>query len=239
MIPRLYRFHVTVTFHTGAFTSNIDRKIKKSLLILVYKGPTHFSETCMKGQSRLYFQSLVDKTNALLMPSHCPDIKVTVSEDEDEDEVTEEKPSYRIKVQFKNEMPAERTKQWSSTFSTASKLLIKAKKDIMRAAVKREQKTQIHNLIFSGSLRPADIAQEARHRNRMIHVDCEVCQQQCHSLREYVRHMKAFHPDFIFKCSVCGTGYRSYNGKFKHEKTHSGSKFVCMICGWPLKSRIR
>ena len=232
LIARLYRFHIVVTFHTGAFFSDADRNYKKALFTLVYKAGDYFCETCKMGQSGEYFQSLVDKTNASLMPSHCPDIKITLSEDEIQ-EVPD--PKLHIKLEFKHELPPEHTKQWSSTFSIASKLLNKAKKERMRASIKKEQKTQIHNLIFSGGLHPADIAQEARKGHKMINVDCDVCAVKCRSLREYVQHMTDKHPDHIFRCTVCGRGYRSYNGKYKHEKQHFGTKFVCMICGRAFK----
>ena len=222
--------------YTGTWMTNSDRNFGNTLFHLVFKGADHFGETCKIGQYASYFQSLVQKTQLNLMPSYCEDIKIILSEDDNTAEDKELKP-VRVKLEFKMDMPVAKRKNWLSTFSTASKLLAKARKAQLRVDIKHENKAKIHTLIHSGQLCPSDIAAEARHSNKMIMVNCEVCNEQCQSLRRYVTHMTEHHPDFQFTCAICGRQYRTWSGKRKHERTHDGNKFVCMVCGRAFKIR--
>ena len=207
-------------------------EISETLFHLVFKGADHFGETCKIGQYASYFQSLVQKTQLNLMPSHCEDIKIILSEDDDTAEDKELKP-VRVKLEFKTDMPTAKRKSWLSMFSTASKLLAKARKEQLRVDIKCENKAKIH----SGQLCPCDIAVEARHSNKMIMVNCEVCNEQCRSLRWYVTHIMEHHLDFQFTCAICGWQYRTWSGKRKHERTHDRNKFICMVCGRAFKIR--
>ena len=38
------------------------------------------------------------------------------------------------------------------------------------------------------------------------------------------------HPEVPWICSVCDRQYKSYNGCYKHEKSHSEFKLFCAIC---------
>ena len=233
LIARLYQFHIAVVFHKGVWMTNKDNDWTKTMFTLVFQGVQNYSETCKEGQSGLYLQSLVNKTNSALMPPHCADLKVSISSDDETEQKTDIK---KIKVEFKKEVSEEKTRYWSSKFSVAAKLLAKAKKEKYRSEIKKEKQAQIHTLIYSGTLRPVEIAHEARQGHKMIHVLCDICNITCRSQRNYIVHMKEHHPQVTFPCSICGKQYRTWSGRFKHEKTHSGQHYVCMICGRAFKT---
>ena len=176
--------------------------------MLVFRGDT-FSEMCMLHKSDLYLQSLVAKTDAGLMLSHCPDIKISLLESADKHPKLSMKPNVMVK-------PLKSAQQ-----SVAAKLLDKAKRDLRSIVGKTEKQLLITELIHSGQAGG----------NKIISVDCGLCNTTCRSMREYVHHMRKYHPEAIFTCDVCGKVYQSFNGRYKHMKVYSGNKVVCMVCG--------
>ena len=208
LIARLYRFHVGVVFKNGVWHTNWDNNIQKTLFVLVFRGGT-FSETCKLNKSDLYLQSLVAKTDAGLMPSHLPDVKISLLDSAEKDPKFSMKPKVIVK-------PLKSAQQ-----SVAAKLLDKAKRDLHSIVEKTEKQLLITELICSGWAGG----------NKVISVDCGLCNTICRSMREYVHHMREYHPEATFTCEVCGKVYQSFNGHYKHMKIHSGNKVVCMVCG--------
>ena len=86
-------------------------------------------------------------------------------------------------------------------------------------------------LIMSGTLRPAMIANKARISNKRIVITCEFCSTLQASRRQYIKHRKDMHPAELWICKVCSRGYKSYNGCYKHEKGHEAFKIFCPVCG--------
>ena len=208
LIARLYRFHVGVVFKNGVWHTNWDNDINKTMFVLVFRGDT-FSKMCKLNKSDLYLQSLVAKTDAGLMPLHCPDVKISLLDSAEKDPKLSMKPKVIVK-------PVKSAQQ-----SVATKLLDKAKRDLCSTVEKTEKQQLITELIHSGQAGG----------NKMISVDCTLCNIICRSTREYVWHMREYHPEATFTCDICGKVYQSFNGRYKHMKVHSGNKVVCIVCG--------
>ena len=117
-------------------------------------------------------------------------------------------------------------------YSAATKVLLKAKKELMAVNVKKEKTQKITAVIQSGTLRPALIAQKAREKsNRRVQVHCQFCDEVSESRRKYILHRKDKHPDELFYCKVCSRGYQSFNGCYIHEKSHAEFSIFCPVCG--------
>ena len=209
LISRLYRIHVAVVLSNCVWHTNHDRDIKKALFVLIFRGEI-FTETYQINHSDVYLQSLHDKTQTGLMPSHCPDVKISLL-DTDKDPKLSMTPKVVIKKEIK---PFKSAQQ-----SVAAKLLTKAKKELRDD--KTGKKQFITELIRSGRLGG----------NKMIGMKCSLCETTCRSTREYVQHMRQYHLEATFPCDICGKIYQSFNGRYKHMKIHTGHKVVCMICG--------
>ena len=92
-----------------------------------------------------------------------------------------------------------------SQYKAAINLVVKARKDRENLDSKWKLQNIIKQTIQSGNLRPADIAEKAHSIRKMRAVTCEICSKQCHSLREFMSHMKDDHP------SVHGVGGTNMN----------------------------
>ena len=51
------------------------------------------------------------------------------------------------------------------------------------------------------------------------------------------RHLETDHRDSLMKCSLCGKGYRSYQGLQYHMERHKGTSFPCPVCDARLSSK--
>ena len=60
-----------------------------------------------------------------------------------------------------------------------------------------------------------------RHRKPRKRVfKCPVCQHKDNTQAEQNMHIKTKHADFHFMCKHCPKSYQTFNGKWKHQKTH-------------------
>ena len=121
--------------------------------------------------------------------------------------------------------------QGAAKYNRALKALVKAKKEHASLDVKKESSQCRTQLIMSGTLRPAIIANKARISNKRIVITCEFCSEVQASRRQYIKHRKQMHPEHLWHCKVCSRGYKSYNGCYKHEKSHEDYKLACGVCG--------
>ena len=121
--------------------------------------------------------------------------------------------------------------QGAAKYNRALKALVKAKKEHASFEVKKESSQCRTQLIMSGTLRPAMIANKARISNKRIIITCEFCSEVQSSHRQYIKHRKQMHPEQLWHCKVCSRGYKSYNGCYKHEKSHEDYKLACGVCG--------
>ena len=182
------------------------------------------------------------------MPSHCTDMKQVEQEDDVvfveehaggkhkvKSEIKMEiKLDKELKVVLKNE-PLLRFKpkkgNKASTFSTASKLVAHAKKEVQVKEEHQQQSQAITALIATHTLTATNITLKAMN-NRMQAMDCTLCVKQCHSKRQMLKHIKDDHPGAKWPCDFCGKQYDSYNGKYKHEcSAQSKKKYLCSTCG--------
>ena len=81
----------------------------------------------------------------------------------------------------------------ASTYSTASKLVAHAKKEVQVKEEHQQQSQAITALIASYTLTAANIASKAVN-NRMQAMDCTLCDKQCRSKRQMLKHIKGDHP---------------------------------------------
>ena len=120
--------------------------------------------------------------------------------------------------------------QGATKYNRALKALVKAKKEHASLDVKKESSQRRTQLIMSGTLCPAMIANKACISNKRIVVTCEFCSEVQASRRQYIKHWKQMYPEQLWHCKVCSRGYKSYNGCYKHEKSHEDYKFACGVC---------
>ena len=149
VIARLYRFHFGLVLNCGQWCTSVTKEMHRCTFILLFRGPTEFVETCHTNGAERYLKSLVDSTKHGLMPSHCTDMKQVEQEDEDDVVFIEEHAGRKCKVksEIKTEIkldkelrvvlkhePLPRFKpkkgNKASTFSTVSKLVTRAKKEV-------------------------------------------------------------------------------------------------------------
>ena len=109
---------------------------------------------------------------------------------------------------------------------------MKAKKEHTSLDIKKESSQCRTQLIMSGNLRPAQIADKARGiSNKSIVISCDFCPKVLGSRRKYIKHCKDCHPDKLWYCKVCSKEYRSYNGCYKNERAHEAFRLFCGVCG--------
>ena len=141
----------------------------------------------------------------------------------------------QIKMEVKSEFQPVRfskTKhQGAAKYNRALKALVKAKKEHASLEVKKESSQCRTQLIMSGNLRPAMIANKARISNKRIVIMCEFCSEVQASCRQYIKHWKQMHPKQLWHCQVCSRSYKTYNGCYMHEKCHEDFKLFCGVCG--------
>ena len=239
LISRLYQFHTAVLFKSGFWCTSENNNLKDCMLILIYNGVHSFSETCNIDSSLIYTNSLVEKTNKGHMPSHRSDLKVSLIEPEAEESEDQQDIKPRIKTEITTE------KKFHMGFGTAGNsklalnLVLKSRKQQDNLDSKRKLKELITKKIQSGNLNVSAIAAKARTVRKMQAVPCEFCQKQCRSIREFVVHMKEDHPGCRLKCSICARTFKSWSGRYKHERGHDSStaSIICLVCGrafhWP------
>ena len=121
--------------------------------------------------------------------------------------------------------------QGAAKYNRPLKALVKAKNEHASLEVKKESSQRRTQLIMSGTLCPAMIANKARISNKRIVITCEFCSQVQASLGQYIKHRKHMHPDQLWLCKVCSRGYKSYNSCYKHEKSHEAFKLFCPVSG--------
>ena len=121
--------------------------------------------------------------------------------------------------------------QGAAKYNRALKALVKAKKEHASLDFKKESSQRRTQLIMSGTLRPAMIANKAHISNKRIVITCEFCSEVQASRRQYIKHQKQMHPEQLWLCKVCSRGCKSYNGCYKHEKSHEDFKLACGVCG--------
>ena len=121
----------------------------------------------------------------------------------------------------------------NSQYKAALNLVVKACKDKDNLDSKWKTQNIIKQMLQSGNLRPAEIADKGHLIRTMQAIDCEICSNQCWSLREFMSHMKDDHPGGKLKCSYCDKTFSSWSGRYKHEQEHDSSTatIICMICG--------
>ena len=57
------------------------------------------------------------------------------------------------------------------------------------------------------------------------------CDEKTQSNKDLTSHITASHPNFKFPCSYCQKTYDSFNGKYKHERSHAPKVHQCEYCG--------
>ena len=62
-------------------------------------------------------------------------------------------------------------------------------------------------------------------------MSCALCGADCLSRRKFVLHMQEYHPDATYSCRFCQKIYQTWNGCYKHERTHTEAKSICTVCG--------
>ena len=127
--------------------------------------------------------------------------------------------------------------QGAAKYNTALKALVKAKKEHASLEVKKESSQHRTQLIMSGTLHLAMIANKARISNKRIVITCEFCSQVQASCRQYIKHRKQMHPDQLWFCKVCSRGYKSYNGCYKHEKAMKLSNYFVLSAARDLTTK--
>ena len=78
--------------------------------------------------------------------------------------------------------------QGAAKYNRALKALVKAKKEHASLEVKKESSQCRTQLIMSGTLRPAMIANKAHISNKRIVITCEFCSEVQASRRQYIKH---------------------------------------------------
>ena len=121
--------------------------------------------------------------------------------------------------------------QGAAKYNRTLKAFVKAKKAHASLDVKKESSQCRTQLIMSGTLCPAMIANKAHISNKRIVIMCEFCSEVQASQRQYIKHRKQMHPEQLWLCKVCSRRYKSYNGCYKHEKSHEDFKLACGVCG--------
>ena len=242
ILCRIYHCHFGLVYFDGSWCSSADRDFQKTDLMLIFQGGNVFSEICVQGRAEFYLDSLIRNTEQGNMPSHNKDTKVfghqadleTELNDSDIEILSSVCVPADVKPKVKTESKAnirpivkiERLK-----YSAATKILLKAKRELSDVKIKKELTNKITKVIQSGNLRPAVIAQNARKRNKRVEVTCEFCSEIIESTCKYIIHRKQYHPEEPFHCKVCSKSYKSFNGCYKHEQTHSEFKLFCPVCG--------
>ena len=248
VIARLYRFHFGLVLNRGQWCTSVTKEMHRCTFILLFQGPTEFVETCHTDAAERYLKSLVHSTKQGLMPSHCTDMKQV--EQEDDVVFIEEHVGCTRKVKSEIKMELKLDKELSvvlkrepllgfkpkkgnkaSTFSTASKLVARAKKEVQIKEERQQQSQAITALIATRTLTAANITSKAMN-NRMQAMACTLCGKECRSKRQMLKHIKEEHPGAKWPCEFCGKQYNSYNRKYKHEHSdHSKEKYLCSTCG--------
>ena len=113
-------------------------------------------------------------------------------------------------------------------FSTAWKLLAKAKKEV---SVKEERDTQ-WQVISETIAWIVTRSQSQIASYKILAMDCPVCSTPQRSKRALLKHIKDDHPGTKFLCKYCSKQYDSFSGSYKHERSAHGVKnYFCSICG--------
>ena len=254
MFARLYRIHISVIIFDTVWSTSKVNDVQKSKFILIYRGFNNFAETCCTNCAELYLDSLILNTQQGKMPCH-----QVVSKLDPEEEEQAGQPAQPIDLSagqnsatsgsIKSELQKEadkvssvsiihvhkpKNKRKTSQYSTALKLLLKAKVEIQHKEEKCDTADRISSHIKSNPINPQEIAQcakQRRHDNKMIQTICEFCSTLCRSRREYVHHRMEYHPLEKYICKYCQKEYKSANGCYKHECTHTTPLSVCGVCG--------
>ena len=249
---------ISVFFYLeGMWCSRSDKNFNQTSMMLIFRGQNSYSETCVAGKTQAYLDSLIRNTEQGNMPSHNKDSKVfgnqggdyMVDEELNESDIeiletvklesvkTEDTKPVKLKVkkeirtEFHTIVGFSKPKQRSSTatFATALKSLIRAKKECASVEIKKESSQRRTQLIRSGTLRPTEIATKACNSNKEIEVQCEFCTDCLPSRRKYIKHCNEVHPEEPWICSVCARAYQSYNGCYKHEKSHGEYCYIRIL----------
>jgi len=68
-------------------------------------------------------------------------------------------------------------------------------------------------------------------QTRSFSVKCHLCDTISTSSQSVRRHMAECHPGLSpFMCSLCGKGFLSDSGLYKHMYVHKGKSFTCPVC---------
>ena len=210
MIARLYRFHFGLVLNHGQWCTSVTKEMHRCTFILLFRGPTEFVETCHTNGAERYLKSLVHSTKQGLMPSHCTDMK-QVKQEDDVVFIEEHAGSKRnVKLEIKTEVKMEKDIRVvlkheplhgfkpnkgnkASTFSIASKLVARAKKEVHVKEERQQQSQAITALIATHTLTAANITSKAMN-NRMQAMSCRLCDKECQSKRQMLKHIKEEHP---------------------------------------------
>ena len=249
VLARLYRFHVGFFLNTGMWCTNVNKKMSACKLVLVFESKTDFHEM-YKGGEQPYLESLNYYTAKGFMPSHNTELKTVQQESEDEIVfVSEENTKSAVLVKIEKNIKLEKTvtvslkrelkldsmlgfkpknEKTHGQFSTAQKLLARAKKEV---SVKEEHDTQ-QQVISQAIARIVTRTRSQTASYKMIAMDCPVCSTPQRSNRALLKHIKDNHLGTKFPCKICGNQYDSFNGCYKHERSaHSKKNYFCSICG--------
>ena len=125
--------------------------------------------------------------------------------------VKQEKIKMEIKSEFRPVGFSKPKNQGAAKYNRALKALVKAKKEHASLEVKKEFSQCRTQLIMSGNLRPAQIADKAHGISyKSIINSCEFCPEVLGSQRKYIKHRKDCHPDKLWYCKVCSKQYKLY-----------------------------
>ena len=199
-IARLHRFHFGLVLNHGQWCTSVTKEMHRCTFILLFQGPTEFVETCHTNAAEWYLKSLIHSTKQGLMPSHCMDMKQVEQEDDvvfieehagrkckvKSEIKTEVKLDKELRVVLKREpLPVFKPKKGKkeSTFSTASKLVARVKKEVQVKEERQQQSQAITALIATHTLTAAIITLKAMN-NRMQAMACRLCGKECHSKRQ-------------------------------------------------------
>ncbi|XP_047037913.1 zinc finger protein 11-like [Helicoverpa zea] len=68
-------------------------------------------------------------------------------------------------------------------------------------------------------------------KNKVINVQCVVCQETFDTKGELVQHMRSHGPNTTYPCRICNTEYETLRQFRAHYRKHNGPFATCHICG--------
>ncbi|XP_026744098.1 oocyte zinc finger protein XlCOF6-like isoform X2 [Trichoplusia ni] len=73
-------------------------------------------------------------------------------------------------------------------------------------------------------------------KNKVLNVECVVCQKMFDSKGDLVLHMKSHGPNTRYPCRICNTEYETLRQFRAHNRKHGGPFATCEVCGKEMRA---